>query len=74
MSEDEGNGRKGRYGRHMGVPVKKGEEGFTSAPSVEPMPQTSMSASGGGGGGQGMPNGGYFLAPAPIDKSKKRKR
>ncbi|KAJ5616879.1 hypothetical protein N7537_001993 [Penicillium hordei] len=27
LSEDEGNGRKGRYGRHMGVPVKKnGEE------------------------------------------------
>ncbi|TKA70869.1 hypothetical protein B0A49_05630 [Cryomyces minteri] len=25
VSEDEGNGRKGRYGRHMGVPVKKGE-------------------------------------------------
>lgn len=23
MSEDEGNGRKGRYGRHMGVAVKK---------------------------------------------------
>ena len=26
VSEDEGNGRKGRYGRHMGVPVKKGCE------------------------------------------------
>lgn len=25
VSEDEGNGRKGRYGRHMGVPVKKEE-------------------------------------------------
>ncbi|TKA53763.1 hypothetical protein B0A49_12987 [Cryomyces minteri] len=25
VSEDEGNGRKGRYGRHTGVPVKKGE-------------------------------------------------
>lgn len=25
VSEDEGNGRKGRYGRHMGVPVKTGE-------------------------------------------------
>ncbi|KAL1875268.1 hypothetical protein VTK73DRAFT_10224 [Phialemonium thermophilum] len=23
ISEDEGNGRKGRYGRHMGVPIKK---------------------------------------------------
>ncbi|RKF71901.1 C6 finger domain protein [Golovinomyces cichoracearum] len=26
VSEDEGNGRKGRYGRHMGVPVKKNEQ------------------------------------------------
>ncbi|GES60092.1 C6 finger domain protein [Aspergillus terreus] len=26
ISEDEGNGRKGRYGRHMGVPVKKALE------------------------------------------------
>lgn len=26
QSEDEGNGRKGRYGRHMGVPVKKTSE------------------------------------------------
>jgi hypothetical protein len=25
VSEDEGNGRKGRYGRHMGVPIKKSE-------------------------------------------------
>ncbi|MCJ1396815.1 hypothetical protein MMC11_000005 [Xylographa trunciseda] len=28
VSEEEGNGRKGRYGRHMGVPVKKGSEGY----------------------------------------------
>lgn len=35
LSEDEGNGRKGRYGRHMGVPVKKDSETeFTSAPTV----------------------------------------
>lgn len=26
ISEDEGNGRKGRYGRHMGVPIKKALE------------------------------------------------
>lgn len=32
VSEDEGNGRKGRYGRHMGVPVKKEDmPGFVSA-------------------------------------------
>lgn len=29
ISEDEGNGRKGRFGRHMGVSVKKDLEGFT---------------------------------------------
>ncbi|KAF2863118.1 hypothetical protein K470DRAFT_211372 [Piedraia hortae CBS 480.64] len=28
ISEDEGNGRKGRYGRHMGVPIKKESEVF----------------------------------------------
>ena len=59
ISEDEGNGRKGRYGRHMGVPVKKGEESFdTDGPS----PQASV------------PANGYFLAPALPDKNKKRKR
>lgn len=30
ISEDEGNGRKGRYGRHMGVPVKKAIEATSS--------------------------------------------
>lgn len=59
VSEDEGNGRKGRYGRHMGVPIKKENEVFGN----EVMPhQTSM------------PANGYFLAPALPDKSKKRKR
>jgi hypothetical protein len=43
VSEDEGNGRKGRYGRHMGVPVKKDE---LVAMDFQPSPiatyQTSM--------------------------------
>lgn len=31
ISEDEGNGRRGRFGRHMGVPVKKGSvESFSN--------------------------------------------
>ena len=59
VSEDEGNGRKGRYGRHMGVPVKKGSEGY--------VPDNDSQAAGeiltGMSGGQGSP-----------DKSKKRKR
>jgi hypothetical protein len=54
----------------MGVPVKRGEEGF-----IEPngsVPPMSIAAA--GGGGQSMPNGGYILAPAPVSKEKKRKR
>ena len=42
ISEDEGNGRKGRYGRHMGVPVKKdmleGSQTFDAPPPLAPMP------------------------------------
>lgn len=44
VSEDEGNGRKGRYGRHMGVSVKKDELG------VEIVASTIMA------GGQGSPD------------------
>ena len=59
VSEDEGNGRKGRYGRHMGVPVKKGSEGYIGDDSEATAGAilTDMA------GGQGSP-----------DKSKKRKR
>ncbi|KAL4968388.1 putative C6 finger domain protein [Aspergillus stella-maris] len=46
ISEDEGNGRKGRYGRHMGVPVKKPLDGTPIAPEVQPsisvMPMTAV--------------------------------
>ena len=59
ISEDEGNGRKGRYGRHMGVPIKKESELF----GEEAMPQPTS-----------VPANGYFLAPALPDKNKKRKR
>ncbi|GJN86023.1 hypothetical protein PLIIFM63780_009600 [Purpureocillium lilacinum] len=37
ISEDEGNGRKGRYGRHMGVPIKK-EEGAVVMPQPALLP------------------------------------
>lgn len=47
VSEDEGNGRKGRYGRHMGVSVKKDEMGV----------ETSMILPAGYmAGGQGSPD------------------
>jgi hypothetical protein len=37
ISEDEGNGRKGRYGRHMGVPVKKTIEEDSIASETQPI-------------------------------------
>ncbi|PTB62852.1 hypothetical protein BBK36DRAFT_1183700, partial [Trichoderma citrinoviride] len=36
ISEDEGNGRKGRYGRHMGVPLKKEDIAIASQPALLP--------------------------------------
>ena len=59
LSEDEGNGRKGRYGRHMGVAVKKDDEGYGMDVDM-PLPSA--------------PTNGVFLAPALPDGSKKRKR
>ncbi|OQD76409.1 hypothetical protein PENDEC_c004G00211 [Penicillium decumbens] len=44
VSEDEGNGRKGRYGRHMGVPVKKGDDPSQEESGHPPMPGTPMVA------------------------------
>jgi hypothetical protein len=64
VSEDEGNGRKGRYGRHMNIPIKKGDEVImdgTEPPVVHQHPNA-------------VPANGYFLAPALPDKNKKRKK
>ncbi|KAF9869484.1 C6 finger domain-containing protein [Colletotrichum karsti] len=36
ISEDEGNGRKGRYGRHMGVPIKKEDIANPAQPILLP--------------------------------------
>ncbi|KAJ5165980.1 hypothetical protein N7492_006276 [Penicillium capsulatum] len=44
ISEDEGNGRKGRYGRHMGVPVKKNGETLEDEYELPPMPETPLDA------------------------------
>ncbi|MCJ1426745.1 hypothetical protein MMC29_004648 [Sticta canariensis] len=35
ISEDEGNGRKGRFGRHMGVSVKKESQDLTASHELE---------------------------------------
>ncbi|KAL4787919.1 hypothetical protein BJX76DRAFT_248792 [Aspergillus varians] len=46
VSEDEGNGRKGRYGRHMGVPVKKPLDGVSVIGETQPpIPAVPMAAS-----------------------------
>ncbi|EKG20392.1 hypothetical protein MPH_02318 [Macrophomina phaseolina MS6] len=59
VSEDEGNGRKGRYGRHMGVPVKKM---IPEAPAFHDMPSA------------GATMGSYSSFATTADKNKKRKR
>ncbi|KAG5979960.1 hypothetical protein E4U55_004541 [Claviceps digitariae] len=44
ISEDEGNGRKGRYGRHMGVPIKKDEVTAPSQPALLPAASITTAA------------------------------
>jgi hypothetical protein len=61
VSEDEGNGRKGRYGRHMGVIVKKGAEGYSPEGSDVLMASHEMSPD-------------FIGLPDCLDKNKKRKR
>ena len=43
ISEDEGNGRKGRYGRIMGVPVKK-NDGSIDGTAQQPSPAPSVAS------------------------------
>ena len=61
VSEDEGNGRKGRYGRHMGIAVKKGAE------SVDSEDDDSYQA-------PDLMLSGIVTPAFSPDKSKKRKR
>ena len=58
ISEDETNGRKGRFGRHMGVTVKKGTVLPLEGASGEAVPATLTTVDGAGA----------------TEKSKKRKR
>lgn len=62
ISEDEGNGRKGRYGRHMGVPIKKVE---MPPPATHLLPAAPIATA--------TPIA-PTSAPGAIDKTKKRKR
>ncbi|TLD21553.1 hypothetical protein PspLS_08911 [Pyricularia sp. CBS 133598] len=68
ISEDEGNGRKGRYGRHMGVPIKTDEAPAPQQPQLFQHQQTLLPAA---------PIAPAILPPIsamPLDKNKKRKR
>lgn len=58
ISEDEGNGRKGRYGRHMGVPIKKEEGAMLAPPTLLPAAPIAPTS----------------VAITTADKNKKRKR
>jgi hypothetical protein len=60
LSEDEGNGRKGRYGRHMGVPVKKVLDPSNPDEDIEVMPSSTIAIE--------------PLLENSVDKNKKRKR
>ncbi|OBT61359.1 hypothetical protein VE03_09323 [Pseudogymnoascus sp. 23342-1-I1] len=60
ISEDEGNGRKGRYGRHMGVKVRKDEVEAAAAAAA--------------GVGYAVEGGLGMNTVGGVDKNKKRKR
>ncbi|KAH8891395.1 hypothetical protein GQ53DRAFT_782074 [Thozetella sp. PMI_491] len=64
ISEDEGNGRKGRYGRHMGVPISK--DAVLPIPPPTLLPPAPIAAA--------MPAPPIMSAQAVLDKNKKRKR
>lgn len=59
ISEDEGNGRKGRYGRHMGVPIKKDEAPVTAVPPPTLLPAAPIAPT---------------MVAVSMNKDKKRKR
>ncbi|KAL2887423.1 putative transcriptional regulatory protein C56F2.05c [Ceratocystis lukuohia] len=72
ISEDEGNGRKGRYGRHMGVPIKKED---ISAPPLSTPIQTPVPIPTNGIAGIGLlPPASIETSLSALDKNKKRKR
>ncbi|KAK3940743.1 putative transcriptional regulatory protein [Diplogelasinospora grovesii] len=80
ISEDEGNGRKGRYGRHMGVPIKK-EDGPSPVPALLPAAPIAAAAPALCNGATSVSTANCPPPPLPAaaaalaaDKSKKRKR
>lgn len=53
ISEDETNGRKGRFGRHMGVVVKKGSRMPVQGVESQTPPESVEAVAGGGAGEKG---------------------
>lgn len=69
ISEDEGNGRKGRYGRHMGVTVKKDELALAGMlPGLPGLPGLATTLHDDGDVDM------HISAGSSPDKGKKRKR
>lgn len=68
VSEDEGNGRKGRYGRHMGVTIKKADGSIGDEEDTPPLQQIQPQL------GTAVPANGLYLAHSALAKDKKRKR
>ncbi|KXX76530.1 hypothetical protein MMYC01_206879 [Madurella mycetomatis] len=71
ISEDEGNGRKGRYGRHMGVPIKK--EDMPPPPTTHLLPAAPIAVAATAAAGA-LPAAALNSALTMLDKNKKRKR
>ncbi|MCJ1308976.1 hypothetical protein MMC25_002631 [Agyrium rufum] len=83
VSEEEGNGRKGRYGRHMGVTVKKTESvnGSVDEEYSKGSGAVMIAPAGGANSGTGVIGsiemsmaGGVGGVQGAADKGKKRKR
>jgi hypothetical protein len=67
ISEDEGNGRKGRYGRHMGVPIKKED---MPPPATPLLPAAPIAPAAAATPFATSPTSAFSM----LDKNKKRKR
>jgi hypothetical protein len=70
ISEDEGNGRKGRFGRHMGVSIKKPDGTDVSIGGSVDGDDYAISTT----SGPSMPVLDHGVSAHSPDKSKKRKR
>lgn len=73
ISEDEGNGRKGRYGRHMGVPIKK-EDMPPPVSATHLLPAAPIAAAPADSAAGVLPAVELNAALGLLDKNKKRKR